>query len=168
MALAGILVLKSGLFFQKRLSKNSKCLDFWAANRLLKDSYFLHPFAALSEPSSWWTCSLLLIFVLGEQRNQGLSWVTLGPLDHEQHRSWRTCYLQESDRDSVNDDCEADAINPHKEEEWNDVIFAFIAAGEDDTDATRSGRAITKRDDFHSFEMKSDLQRFHIKIIYMY
>ena len=60
-ALAGILVLKSSLFCQKRRSKNSKCLACWAANRLLKDSYFLHPFASLRAPSSWWACSLLLI-----------------------------------------------------------------------------------------------------------
>ena len=65
-------------------------------------------------------------------------------LDHKLH-CWRTCYLQESDHDSVNDHCEVDAINPKGKEEWNDVILVFIAAGEDDTDATRSGRAITER-----------------------
>ena len=69
---------------------------------------------------------------------------------------------------TVNDDCEVDAINPKGKEEWNDVILVFIAAGEDDTDATRSGWAITERDDFHSSDMKSDLQGFHIKIICMY
>ena len=55
----------------------------------------------------------------------------------------------ESDHDSINDEYESDAIDSEGEDDSNDVILAFIAADEEDSDerpvTTRSGRAITRR-----------------------
>ena len=49
----------------------------------------------------------------------------------------------------INDEYESDAIDSEGEDDSNDVILAFIAADEEDSDerpvTTRSGRAITRR-----------------------
>ena len=54
----------------------------------------------------------------------------------------------ESDHDSINDEYESDVIDSEGEDDSN-VILAFIAADEEDSDerpvTTRSGRAITRR-----------------------
>ena len=49
----------------------------------------------------------------------------------------------------INDEYESDAIDSEGEDDSNDVILAFIAADEEDSDerpvTTRLGRAITRR-----------------------
>ena len=59
----------------------------------------------------------------------------------------------ESDHDSTNDEYGSDAINSEGDDDSNDVILAFSAADEEDTDEppvrTRSGRAITRKSEIN-------------------